>query len=148
MHSDNYKDLLEKRASLKSMKESMFRLNPKEDFSKINKSISDLSIKIREYQIDDSPTILLSEPENIVPFDFIPIPKPKLGAMSYDNFYRWNRDKIIKEITSELIDINVPLGVYAMFKNSVVQSEDYIMKHYYNIYCIETEKNNQWIIQK
>ena len=143
MHSNNYKDLLEQRASLKSMKESMFRLNPKEDFSKINKSISDLSIKIREYQIDDSPTILLSEPENVVPFDFIPIQKPKLGAMSYDNFYSFNKDKIIKEITDELININVPLGVYAMFKNTVVKSEDYIMKHHYNIYCIEVEKSNQ-----
>ena len=41
MHSnnDNYKDLLEQRTAIKSMKESMFRLNPKEDFSKINKSI-------------------------------------------------------------------------------------------------------------
>lgn len=143
MHSDNYKDLLEQRASLKSMKESMFRLNQKEDFSKIDKSISDLSIKIREYQIDDSPTILLLEPENIVTFDFVPIPKPKLGAMSYDNFYRLNRDKIIKEITSKLIDINVPLGVYAMFKNSVVQSDEYIMKHHYNIYCSEVEKSNK-----
>lgn len=139
MHNDNYKDLLEQRASLKSMKEFMFRLNPQEDLSKIDKSISDLSIKIREYQIDDSPTILLSEPENIVPFDFIPIPKPKLGAMSYDNFYSFNKDKIIKEITAELIDINVPLGVYAMFKNSVVQSDEYIMKHYYNQYLKEVE---------
>lgn len=139
MHNDNYKDLLEQRTSLQSMKEFMFRLNPQEDFSKIDKSISDLSIKIREYQIDDSPTILLSEPENIVPFDFIPIPKPKLGAMSYDNFYSFNKDKIIKEITAELIDINVPLGVYAMFKNSVVQSDEYIMKHYYNQYLKEVE---------
>ena len=143
MHSNNYKDLLEQRTALKSMKESIFRLNPKEDFSKINKSIYDLSIKIRKYQIDDSPTILLLEPENIVPFDFVHIPKPKLGAMSYDNFYRCNRDKIIKEITSELIDINVPLGVYAMFKNTVVKSEDYIMKHHYNIYCNEVEQSNQ-----
>ena len=139
MHSNNYKDLLEQRTALKSMKESIFRLNPKEDFSKINKSISNLSIKIREYQIDDSPTILLSEPENMVPLDFIPIQKPKLYAMSYDNFYRWNRDKIIKEITAELIDINVPLGVFAMFKNSVVQSDEYIMKHYYQQYIKEVE---------
>lgn len=134
MHNNNYKDLLEQRASIKSMKESMFILNPKEDFSKINKSISDLSIKIREYQIDETPTILLLEPEDVVPFDFVPIPKPKLGVMSYDNFYSWNKDSIIKEITDELININVPLGVYAMFKNSVVQSDEYIMKHHYQLY--------------
>ena len=43
MHNNNYKDLLEQRTTLKSMKESMFRLNPKEDFSKINKSTIDAS---------------------------------------------------------------------------------------------------------
>ena len=143
-----YVDLLEQRTALKATKEQMFRLNPKEDFSKIDKSISDLSIKIREYQIDDSPTILLSEPENVVPFDFIPITKPKLGVMSYDNFYSFNKDKIIKEITAELIDINVPIDVYAIFKNTVIKSEDYIMKHHYNIYCSEVEQGNQWIMHK
>lgn len=130
----NYSDLLEQRTSLKAMKETMFNLNPKEDFSKIDKSIYDLSVKIRSYNLDETPTQLLSEPENIVPDDFIPVAKPPLMPLSYENFYSWNRDKIIKQITTQLIDIQVPLGVYAIFKNTVIKSDEYIMKHYYQLY--------------
>jgi hypothetical protein len=54
--------------------------------------------------------------------------------MSYENFYSWNRDKIMKQITAQLISIEVPIGVYAIFKNAVLQSDEYIMKHYYQLY--------------
>lgn len=130
----NYSDLLEQRTSLKAMKETMFNLNPKEDFSKIDKSIYDLSVKIRSYNLDETPTQLLSEPENIVQDDFIPVAKPPLMPLSYENFYSYNRDKIMKQITAQLIDIQVPLGVYAIFKNTVIKSDEYIMKHYYQLY--------------
>lgn len=140
----NYSDLLEQRTSLKAMKETMFNLNPKEDFSKIDKSIYDLSVKIRSYNLDETPTQLLSEPENIVQDDFIPVAKPPLMPLSYENFYSWNRDKIMKQITTQLIDIQVPLGVYAIFKNTVIKSDEYIMKHYYKLY-LKDFKDEKWI---
>ena len=46
-------------------------------------------------------------------------------------------------VFEQLNAINVPIGVYAIFKNAVVQSEDYIMKHHYNIYCSEVKESNQ-----
>lgn len=130
----NYSDLLEQRTTLKAMKETMFTLNPKADFSKIDKSIYDLSVKIRSYSFDETPTQLLSEPEDIVPDDFVPIEAPAVIPLSYDDFVKYKHDSIIKVIISQLTSIEVPIGVYAIFKNAVVQSDEYIMKHYYQLY--------------
>ena len=44
---------------------------------------------------------------------------------------------------NKLNKIEVPIDVYAIFKNTVIKSEDYIMKHHYNIYCSEVEECNQ-----
>lgn len=141
MHS--YSDLLEQRTALQSKKSLAFsNCESKEVIHDLQQQIDALSILIRSYNFDETPTQLLSEPEWYVQDDFIPVVKPTLGKMSYENFYSWNRDKIMKQITAQLISIEVPIGVYAIFKNAVVKSEDYIMKHHYNIYCSEVEEQN------
>ena len=133
-----YTDLLEQRTSIKAIKETMFKLGYEiKSIALIDEEISRLSIAIRSFNhddIDESPTQLLSEPENIVPADFIPVEKPPVAPLTYDRFYFYHKDKIMKSITSRIIDVQVPLGVYAMFKNSIIQSKDYIMKHHYQLY--------------
>lgn len=141
-----YTDLLEQRATIKATKETMLQMGYKrEDISKLDIEISRLSIAIRSYKhinIDETPTKLLPEPV-IVPDDFVQIEKPPVIPLTYDRFYYFHEEKIMKSITSQLIDVQVPLGVYAMFKNSIIQSKDYIMKHHYQLY-IKSFENEQW----
>ena len=76
------------------------------------------------------------------------VEKPKILPLDYETFYEFYKDTVIASVTEQLNSIQVPIGVYAIFKNTVVKSEDYIMKHHYNIYCSEVEQSNQWIIHK
>ena len=141
----NYSDLLEQRTALQSKKSLAFSNGEsKEVIHDLQQQIDALSILIRSYNFDETPTQLLSEPEWYVQDDFIPVVKPPLGEMSYENFYSWNRDKIMKQITAQLISIDVPIGVYAIFKNAVLQSDEYIMKHYYQLYL----EGKVWIMHK
>lgn len=137
-----YIDLLEQRTALKAKKEQMFNLGyQKKDLDDIQDKINQLSIEIRSLEPDDSPTIILDD----IPAANI---KPKLLPISYEDFVEFYKENIINSITEQLNEINVPIGVYAIFKNTVAKSEDYIMKHHYNIYCSEVEQSNQWIIHK
>ena len=135
-----YIDLLEQRTALKAEKERLFNLiGKKKDIEEIDKKINKLSIEIRSL-----------EPEinnNWFP-DIDYIKKPPIIPLDYKTFCEFYKDKVITSITDQLNSINVPIGVYAIFKNTVVKSEDYIMKHHYNIYCSEVEQSNQWIIHK
>lgn len=132
----NYSDLLEQRTTLEAQKQLAFsNKESKEVIHELQQRIDELSILIRTYNFDESPTKLLSEPENIVQ-------KPKLLPISYEDFVEFYKDNIVESITEQLNAINVPIGVYAIFKNTVVESEDYIMKHHYNIYCSEVETRN------
>ena len=136
-----YTDLLEKRTALKAMKESMFKLGYSNDkLQLITDKINQLSIEIRSLAPDETPTIMLDD----VNF----VEKPKLLPLAYKTFCEFYKDKVIESITEQLNSIEVPIGVYAIFKNTVVQSEDYIMKHHYNIYCSEVEQSNKWIMKK
>ena len=137
-----YTDLLEHRAKLKSIKETMYQLGySKENLELVTEQINRLSIEIRSLEPDETPTIII---------DDIPIAniKPKITQLDYETFCEFYKDTVVASITEQLNKIEVPIGVYAIFKNAVVQSEDYIMKHHYNIYCSEIEQSNQWIIHK
>ena len=138
-----YTDLLEHRARLKSIKETMYQQlgYSKENLELVTEQINKLSIEIRSLEPDETPTIIL---------DSIPAAniKPKITPLDYKTFYEFYKDTVVASITEQLSAINVPIGVYAIFKNAVIQSEDYIMKHHYNIYCSEIEESNQWIIHK
>lgn len=137
-----YIDLLEQRTALKATKEQMFKLGyQKKDLDDIDVKINQLSADIRSLEPDEAPTIILDSVQstNI---------KPKLLPISYEDFVKFYKDNLINSINEQLNSIEVPLGVYAMFKNSVVKSKNYIMKHHYNIYCSEVEKSNQWTINK
>ena len=137
-----YIDLLEQRTALKATKEQMFKLGyQKKDLDDIDAKINQLSIDIRSLEPDESPTIII---DNIASANI----KPKLLPISYEDFVEFYKDNLINSINDQLNKIEVPIGVYAIFKNTVVKSEDYIMKHHYNIYCSEVEKSNQWIIHK
>ena len=137
-----YTDLLEHRAKLKSIKETMYQLGySKENLELITKQINKLSIEIRSLEPDETPTIIIND----VPIANI---KPKITPLDYKTFYEFYKDTVIASVTEQLNSIQVPIGVYAIFKNTVVKSEDYIMKHHYNIYCSEVEQSNQWIIHK
>ena len=137
-----YTDLLEHRAKLKSIKETMYQLGySKENLELITKQINKLSIEIRSLEPDETPTIILDD----VPIANI---KPKITPLDYETFCEFYKDTVIASVTEQLNAIQVPIGVYAIFKNTVVKSEDYIMKHHYNIYCSEVEQSNQWIIHK
>lgn len=132
----NYSDLLEQRTTLEAQKQLAFsNKESKEVIDELQQRIDELSILIRTYNFDESPTKLLSEPGNIVP-------KPKLLPISYEDFVEFYKNNIVESITEQLNAINVPIGVYAIFKNTVLESEDYIMKHHYNIYCSEIETRN------
>lgn len=136
-----YTDLLENRTELKAMKESMFKLGYSNDkLQLLTDKINQLSMEIRSLEPDETPTIMLDD----VNF----VEKPKLLSLSYEDFVEFFKDDLIESITEQLNAINVPIGVYAIFRNAVVQSEDYIMKHHYNIYCSEVELSNKWIIHK
>ena len=138
-----YIDLLEQRTALKATKEQMFKLGyQKEDLDKIDKQINQLSIDIRSLEPDEYQTII------IVSDNFIPIMTTKITPLDYEAFYEFYKDTIINSINEQLNKIQVPIGVYAIFKNAVLQSEDYIMKHQYNIYCNKVEESNQWTIHK
>lgn len=133
----NYSNLLEQRTALKAQKEQMFKLGyQQKDLESIQDKINQLSIEIRTLEPDDSPTIIL------VSDDFVPIDPPKITPLDYKRFCEFYKDKVITSITEQLNSIDVPIGVYAIFKNTVVKSEDYIMKHHYNIYCSEVEARN------
>ena len=137
-----YTDLLEHRAKLKSIKETMYQLGySKENLELITKQINKLSIEIRSLEPDETPTIIIND----VPIANI---KPKITPLDYETFCEFYKDTVIASVTEQLNSIQVPIGVYAIFKNTVVKSEDYIMKHHYNIYCSEVEQSNQWIIHK
>ena len=137
-----YTDLLEHRAKLKSIKETMYQLGySKENLELITKQINKLSIEIRSLEPDETPTIILDD----VPIANI---KPKITPLDYETFCEFYKDTVIASVTEQLNAIQVPIGVYAIFKNAVIQSEHYIMKHHYNIYCSEVEQSNQWIIHK
>ena len=136
-----YTDLLENRTELKAMKESMFKLGYSNDkLQLLTDKINQLSMEIRSLEPDETPTIMLDD----VNF----VEKPKILPLAYEDFVEFFKDDLIESITEQLNAINVPIGVYAIFRNTVVKSEDYIMKHHYNIYCSEVEKSNQWIIHK
>ena len=136
-----YTDLLEHRAKLKSIKETMYQLGySKENLELVTEQINKLSIEIRSLEPDETPTIMLDD----VNF----VEKPKITPLDYETFYEFYKDTVIASVTEQLNAIQVPIGVYAIFKNTVVKSEDYIMKHHYNIYCSEVEESNQWIIHK
>ena len=136
-----YTDLLEHRAKLKSIKETMYQLGySKENLELVTEQINKLSIEIRSLEPDETPTIMLDD----VNF----VEKPKILPLDYETFYEFYKDTVIASVTEQLNKIQVPIGVYAIFKNTVVKSEDYIMKHHYNIYCSEVEESNQWIIHK
>ena len=137
-----YTDLLEHRSKLKSIKETMYQLGySKENLELVTEQINKLSIQIRSLEPDETPTIILDD----VPITNI---KPKITPLDYKTFCEFYKDTVVALITEQLNKINVPIGVYAIFKNAVVQSEHYIMKHHYNIYCSEVEQSNQWIIHK
>ena len=137
-----YTDLLEHRSKLKSIKETMYQLGySKENLELITKQINKLSIEIRSLEPDETPTIIIDD----VPITNI---KPKITPLDYKTFYEFYKDTVIASVTEQLNSIQVPIGVYAIFKNAVIQSEHYIMKHHYNIYCSEVEQSNQWIIHK
>ena len=132
-----YTDLLEHRAKLKSIKETMYQLGySKENLELITKQINKLSIEIRSLEPDETPTIIIND----VPIANI---KPKITPLDYKTFYEFYKDTVIASVTEQLNKIQVPIGVYAIFKNAVIQSEHYIMKHHYNIYCSEVEQSNQ-----
>ena len=136
-----YTDLLENRTALKAMKESMFKLGYSNDkLQLLTDKINQLSMEIRSLEQDETPTIMLDD----VNF----VEKPKLLPLAYEDFVEFYKDTTIHLITEQLNAINVPIGVYAIFRNAVVKSEDYIMKHHYNIYCSEVELRNKWIIHK
>ena len=131
----NYIDLLEQKTALKAEKERLFKLiGKKKDIEKIDKQINKLSIEIRslEPEVDNSwfPDI-----------DYVK--KPPITPLDYKTFCEFYKDNLIEYINFQLNSIDVPIGVYAIFKNTVIKSEDYIMKHHYNIYCSEVEKSNQ-----
>ena len=137
-----YIDLLEQRTALKATKEQMFKLGyKKKDLNDIDAKINQLSIDIRSLEPDESPTIIL---DSVTSANI----KPKLLPISYEDFVEFYKENLINSINEQLNSINVPIGVYAIFKNTVVKSEDYIMKHHYNIYCSEVELSSQWIIHK
>ena len=136
-----YTDLLENRTELKAMKESMFKLGYSNDkLQLLTDKINELSMEIRSLEPDETPTIMLDD----VNF----VEKPKILPLAYEDFVEFFKDDLIESITEQLNAINVPIGVYAIFRNTVVKSEDYIMKHHYNIYCSEVELSNKWIIHK
>lgn len=136
-----YADLLENRTALKAMKESMFKLGYSNDkLQLLTDKINQLSMEIRSLEPDETPTIMLDD----VNF----VEKPKILPLAYEDFVKFYKDTTIHLITEQLNAINVPIGVYAIFRNTVVKSEDYIMKHHYNIYCSEVELRNKWIIHK
>ena len=138
----NYTDLLEHRARLKSIKETMYKLGySKENLELVTEQINKLSIQIRSLEPDETPTIIIDD----IPITNI---KPKITPLDYETFCEFYKDTVIASVTEQLNAIQVPIGVYAIFKNTVVKSEDYIMKHHYNIYCSEVEQSNQWIIHK
>ena len=137
-----YIDLLEHRARLKSTKEKMYQLGySKENLELVTEQINKLSIQIRSLEPDETPTIIIDD----IPITNI---KPKITPLDYETFCEFYKDTVIASVTEQLNAIQVPIGVYAIFKNTVVKSEDYIMKHHYNIYCSEVEQSNQWIIHK
>ena len=137
-----YVDLLEQRTALKATKEQMFKLGyQQKDLDDIDVKINQLSIDIRSLEPDEAPTIILDS----IPSANI---KPKLLPISYEDFVEFYKENLINSITEQLNSIEVPISVYAIFKNTVIKSEDYIMKHHYNIYCSEVEESNQWIIHK
>ena len=137
-----YTDLLEHRARLKSIKETMYKLGySKENLELVTEQINKLSIEIRSLDPDESPTIIL---DSISALNI----KPKLLPISYKDFVELYKENLINSINDQLNKIEVPIDVYAIFKNTVIKSEDYIMKHHYNIYCSEVEQGNQWIIHK
>lgn len=137
-----YTDLLEHRARLKSIKETMYKLGySKENLELVTEQINKLSIEIRSLEPDETPTIILDDV-------LITNIKPKITPLDYKTFYEFYKDTVVALINDQLNKIEVPIGVYAIFKNTVVKSEDYIMKHHYNIYCSEVEQGNQWIIHK
>ena len=137
-----YTDLLEHRAKLKSIKETMYQLGySKENLELITKQINKLSIEIRSLEPDETPTIIIDD----VPIENI---KPKITPLNYKTFCEFYKDTVVASINDQLNAINVPIGVYAIFKNTVAKSEDYIMKHHYNIYCSEVEQMNKWIMHK
>ena len=130
-----YIDLLEHRAQFKSIKETMYQLGcSKENLELLTEQINKLSIQIRslEPEIDNSwfPDTEYVKKQQITPLD-------------YKTFYEFYKDTVIESVIDVLNKIQVPIGVYAIFKNAVVQSEHYIMKYHYNIYCSEVEKSNQ-----
>ena len=136
-----YTDLLENRTELKAMKESMFKLGYSNDkLQLLTDKINQLSMEIRSLEPDETPTIMLDD----VNF----LKKPKILPLAYEDFVEFFKDDLIESITEQLNAINVPIGVYAIFRNTVVKSEDYIMKHHYNIYCSDVELRNKWIIHK
>ena len=133
-----YIDLLEQRTALKATKEQMFKLGyQQKDLDSIQDKINQLSIDIRSLEPDESPTIILDSVQSAKKI------KPKLLPISYEDFVEFYKDNLINSINEQLNSIEVPIGVYAIFKNTVVKSEDYIMKHHYNIYCSEVEQGNQ-----
>ena len=137
-----YVDLLEQRTALKATKEQMFKLGyQQKDLDAIDAKINQLSIDIRSLDPDKSPTIIL---DSISDLNI----KPKLLPISYKDFVELYKENLINSINDQLNKIEVPIGVCAIFKNTVIKSEDYIMKHHYNIYCNEVERCNQWIIHK
>ena len=137
-----YTDLLENRRELKAMKESMFKLGYSNDkLQLLTDKINQLSMEIRSLEPDETPTIMLDD----VPITNL---KPKITPLDYETFCEFYKDTVLALITEQLNAINVPIGVYAIFRNTVVKSEDYIMKHHYNIYCSEVELSNKWIIHK
>jgi hypothetical protein len=131
-----YTDLLEHRSKLKSIKETMYQQlgYSKENLELLTEQINKLSIEIRslEPEIDNS---WFPDTEYVK--------KPPITPLDYKTFYEFYKDTVINSINNQLNSINVPIGVYAIFKNTVVKSEDYIMKHHYNIYCSEVEQSNQ-----
>ena len=137
-----YTDLLEHRARLKSIKETMYKLGySKENLELVTEQINKLSIEIRSLDPDETPTIILDDV-------LITNLKPKITPLDYETFCEFYKDTVVASINDQLNKIEVPIDVYAIFKNTVIKSEDYIMKHHYNIYCSEVEQGNQWIIHK
>lgn len=130
-----YTDLLEHRAQFKSIKETMYQLGcSKENLELLTEQINKLSIEIRslEPEIDNS---WFPDTEYVK--------KPSITPLDYKTFCEFYKDTVIESVIDVLNKIEVPIGVYAIFKNTVVQSEHYIMKHHYNIYCSEVEQSNQ-----
>ena len=134
-----YADILERKTQFKSIRETMYQLGySRENLELLTEHINKLSIDIRSL-----------EPEEDSWFpDIEYVEKPPITPLSYEDFVEFYKDTTIHLITEQLNLIEVPISVYAMFKNTVVQAEDYIMKHHYNIYCSEVELSNKWIIHK